>query len=73
MPHIIAHSYNNSSHPLFKKKGMVRTDGRPGEENSPRRDQDDKQKVPRSYESIKEAAGAKEQVQLGKNKNKPFF
>ena len=64
MPHIIAHSYHNNAHPLFKKKGKVR-------ENSPTPTSNEintKEKVPRTYESIKEAAGAKEQVHLTKKK-----
>lgn len=61
MPHIIAHSYHNSAHPLFKKKGKAN-------EHHPEKEKEEKEKVPRSYESIKEAAGAREQVQLTKKK-----
>jgi hypothetical protein len=57
MPHIISRSYCDTAHPLFKKKGTVRY-------NSPEKDKDDKKNVPRSYDSVKEAAGAREPVQL---------
>jgi hypothetical protein len=67
MPHIISHSYNNSAHPLFPKGARGKTSGM--RETSTEKTKD---KVPRSYESIKEAAGAKEQVQLPKKNNHLF-
>jgi len=64
MPHIISRNYTDAAHPLFKKKspsGALRR-------NSPERDKDDKKSIPRSYDSVKEAAGARETVQLTSKK-----
>lgn len=66
MPHIISRSHCDTAHPLFsrsrpevKKKGTARV-------NSPEKDKDDRKNIPRSYESVKEAASARETVQLPK-------
>jgi hypothetical protein len=65
MPHIISHSYRDSAHPLFATKGRGPRDSFGSKKNKDMVDTDkDEAKVPRSYDSIKEAAGAKEQVKL---------
>lgn len=68
MPHIISHSYHNSAHPLFARGASGKKKGKVHEHSSEKEQADHKQNVPRSYESIKEAAGGKEQVKLSKKK-----